>query len=185
VTFVDLPEPFDLLNGSSKWVGEPVEVTEASGSAGSEPGPTFWVAGLQCDPVDVDWSLYDAVHVRDAVIVPDGLYDLDFVETGGACADADPLYSDILTIATSAWGDLTDGCPDACGSPDGVVDFIDISEAVDKFMNRPDTLSKSRVDVAPATVDLVVDFVDISWIVEAFRGSPFPYAGPGTSDPCP
>jgi len=123
--------------------------------------------------------------VRGEVIVPGGLYELEFMDASGACVGTDLLSSDLLTLATSNWGDVGDGCPGGiCGPPDGVVDFSDISAAVDKFMNRPNAPSKSRVDIAPALADGVVDFVDISRIVEGFRGAVFPYPAP-SGNLCP
>ena len=69
-------------------------------------------------------------------------------------------------------------------SPQGTVDFTDISSIVAKFKNVPGALAKCRADVAPDVPDKIIDFQDISSVVDAFRGLPYPYPGPQAVDPC-
>jgi hypothetical protein len=76
-----------------------------------------------------------------------------------------------------------------CSSPDGGVDFVDISAVVDKFKNLPTAPRKARADVINSNItfpkpDGKVDFVDISTVVDAFRASAGPPVGPPTTDPC-
>lgn len=60
VAFLDLPVPFDVLNGQDMWVGRPRVVSEYFGRTDSTE-PTTTVAALQCDPCYEDWSARGAI----------------------------------------------------------------------------------------------------------------------------
>lgn len=186
---VDLPPPFEAWEGETYWIGEPFEVTEASCCNNPTPPPTFMAARLQCDPHFMDWTAVGPVHVLGSAVVPNATYDIQAVDSWcyilpTMCSDGygfgdESLFSLPLTIGTSRWGDLVDDCGvTPCTSPDGVVDFLDISAVVEKFRNLPGATFKSRADIAPELPDLVIDFIDISHAVEAFRGEPYPFDGP-------
>lgn len=185
IRFVDLPAPFDAYEGDQWWVGEPVEITIASGSNDSTPPPTFWAASLECNatPFYTDWTQYGVVHVFDAGIVPDGTYDVRAISE--VCDPEDPAYySPALTIKTSVLGDIVGNNADA--APQGVVDFVDISAVVAKFKNSPGAVKKSQADVIDGTLtvpDQKVDFVDISTVVGSFSGIPVALPGPETHCP--
>jgi hypothetical protein len=189
VTFVDLPPPHDGYNGDQWWVGEPVEVTEASGENDSDPPPTFWAAQLQCGtPYYADWSQYGTVHVYNGGIVPGAVYEVQAISDDCNTSD-EASYSPPLTINTSQFGDIVADCGVyPCSPPQGVIDFVDISACVEKFKNNPTAPQKARADVINSDVsaplpDRKVDFVDISAIVEAFRGSALPLPGPQSHCP--
>lgn len=56
VRFKDLPPPHDVLNGVTRWLAEPEEISEAGGSRDPIPGfPTYKVASLQTEPLFRDW----------------------------------------------------------------------------------------------------------------------------------
>lgn len=178
VTLTDLPAPFEAYEGCQLWVADPGEVTEASGSNGPSPPPTFLLAGLDTVPDCRDWGELGQIDVADDEIVPGATYDVQ--ATDCECNFAvEGSYSAALVISTSQWGDLVGDCGvTPCTPPDGVVDFIDISAMVEKFKNLPGAPRKARADVAPDLADRVIDFLDISYCVEAFRALPYPFDGP-------
>ncbi len=198
VTFASLPPPFDYAEGRKMWVQEPFLVGEPSGSP--EPADAnFWGARLGCTPFCTDWTQYDRVDVFGGEIVPSAVYDVQFIECNCSFWD-ESAYSAPLSVRLSRAGDVAGDCglppcaspkggQDCCSAPQGVVDFVDISAAVEKFKNVPCIVRKARADVINSTItlpepDRKVDFVDISCIVEAFRGSPCPLPGPPVVDPC-
>ncbi|MGB2987124.1 MAG: C25 family cysteine peptidase [Phycisphaerae bacterium] len=178
VTLTSLPEPFTGFNGTVMWVDGSVEVSETPSNPGNTPPPTFMGAELGCSPRCMDWSALGPIHVFDGEIVPGAVYDVQAINC--ICAFSDESnYSSPLTVSTSIWGDLVGNCDVMpCTPPDGQVDFIDISAAVDKFRNLPGAPIKARTDIASDVPDKVVDFIDILYIVEAFRGLPYPFDGP-------
>jgi hypothetical protein len=175
VTFVDLPAPYDVLNGQMRWVGPPTEISESAGNTGSTPAPTFEGSTLDDDPYYVDWSNVGIVQVYDDAIVPGGMYEAQAVSE--ACeAGAEEYYSDALEAVTAEWGDVVGNCSETpCTPSDGDCDFDDIASIVDKFKNEPGAPAKARADLVPATPDRIIDFSDISSVVDAFKGLPFPY----------
>lgn len=150
----------------------------------STPPPTFWAATLECStPHFDDWTQYGVVHAYDAGIIPGAIYEIQAISDG--CNLGDELaYSDPVQIVMSSFGDVVGDCGiQPCSPPQGVIDFIDITAAVDKFRNLPTAVQKARADVinnntATPVPDRKVDFVDISSVAEAFRGSPPPLPGP-------
>ena len=192
VTFTNLPPPYNSYNGDQWFVGQPVEVTEASGSSGGTPPPTSWMAPLVCGtPHYDDWDQYGVVHVFDAGIIPGASYSIQGISDDCDLANED-YYSDPLVVNTSALGDVVGGscenCP--CSPPQGVVDFTDIGAIVEKFKNvpcveggGPGVPLKSRADIINSNIsspppDKKIDFVDISTCVDAFRSQAPPLPGP-------
>ncbi len=182
VTLANMPPLFEAYDGCQLWVSGPGAVTEASGSDGSSPPPTFMLAGFSPDPDCRDWGSIGQIDVTDNEVVPSALYEVQAIDCECDFGD-ESNYSAPLPIATSRWGDLVGDCGvTPCTPPDGRVDFIDISACVEKFKNSPVAPRKARADVASDNVDRKIDFVDISWVVEAFRGNVYPFDGP---DECP
>jgi len=179
------------------WVQEPFEVTEASGSSGPAPPPTFWAADLGCWPYYTDWAVYETVDVSDGAIVPGATFEIRAIDE--ICNTADPGdYSAPLEQTTSATGDVVGAsCQDCpCDPPNDVVDFVDVAAVVDKFRNLPcvegessGVPRKARADLVNSTLylpppDRKVDFVDISYCVDAFRHQAAAPPGPPQMDPC-
>ncbi len=198
VTMTSLAPPFDVHNGERMWVGGPGQVCESSGEAGPcSDEPEFWAAPLECNAdFSADWTQYDAVHVYHELVVPDSVYELQAIAIHESCSWTDEgNFSAPRQIRMSKYGDAVwmyddDNCRtteagyvDCWTAPNGVVDFADISAAVDKFMNAPGAPQKSRSDVCPCSVNQTVDFADIPCVVDGFRGLPFHCDPP--SDPCP
>ena len=177
------------------WVQQPYPVTEASGSGGPIPEPTHMAAGLDCQPYYADWSTLGVIDVYDDAILPGGTFEIRVIDALCDPAEAGS-YSPQLDVAMTTLGDIAGDCADCpCTSPNGVVDFVDISAVVEKFKNTPCTPGgpgvprKAKADLINATATLPkpdhkVDFVDISYCVEAFRGEATPLPGPPATDPC-
>ncbi|RME39842.1 MAG: hypothetical protein D6788_04600, partial [Planctomycetota bacterium] len=194
VTLDDLPVPFDVFNGRSLWVQEPVDICENSGQVTVPPGgcgpapgtdhPTFPAATLGCDPVYRTWGSSDEVHIFHELIVPGGTYRVEAIVQG--CDVTEPgLYSAPLLLSTSRWADVTGGCDvKPCPLPDGSVDITrDALDVLDKFRNRARGPLKWRADIAPATPNLLVDIEDVMWILTEFRSVGYPFSPPPF--PCP
>ncbi len=189
VTILSLPG-YEYAEGRSMWVQAPHQVTEASDSSGNTPPPTFWAAELGCAPHYTDWVTYGVIDVFDNAILPNAVFEVRATDT--VCDIGNPEhYSDPLVVTLSSAGDVVGNTlvPPPPSSPQGVVEFVDISGCVDKFKNTPGAPRKARADVINSTVtlplpDQKIDFVDISCIVEAFRGAPCALPGPPLTDPC-
>ncbi|MGD2111123.1 MAG: hypothetical protein PVI86_17230, partial [Phycisphaerae bacterium] len=174
VTLSDVPG----FEGQTMWVATPTEVTESSGSAGNSPPPTFFAARLTCEPVYLDWTTYGTVHVYDDEVVPSATYDIQAIH-GDCNPDVEVDFSAALSVRTALWGDVVGDCGVVpCTSPDGTVDFTDVSAVVDKFSNLPNAITKSRADLSPDVPDLTVSFDDIGKATDAFTGDPYPFDGP-------
>lgn len=107
------------------------------------------------------------VHVTDPTIVPDTEY---FARTDCGTPDTPSLSASVLAV-TQIYGDTVgafDG--EAWTPPDGVVDFGDITAAVDKFRSLPTAPSLFQCDLMGCSTNEIVDFVDISGVVDGFRG---------------
>ncbi len=190
VTFVDLPSPFDIWNGSEMWVGDPSDVSEISTRVVPDEGDqTFQAAMLQCGPRYKDWAALGTVHVFHEAIVPGGTYELQAVECGNASYEN--LYSDPLTIYTATWGDTVRYCVtnEWCLAADGEVAIEDILAIVSKFGNATGALSKSRADFMgtyssgdSSCLDFEIELSDVTRAISAFSGTPYEFT---LSDPDP
>ena len=190
VTFTSVPG-FEYAENRTMWVQEPSPVTEAPGSSGGTPPPTFWAATLGCDPYYTDWSQYNGVDVYDDGIIPGATYEVRATHSG-CDPDIPDNYSDPLEVVLSEAGDVVGLGPfgGVWDAPQGMVDFNDVTAVVDKFKGTPGSIRKARADItngdlAVAKPDWKVDFVDIYCAVGAFRANPCPVVGPPTDDPCP
>ncbi len=205
VTFVSLPPPFDVADGSSAWVGPPFLKCENSGddsdplSPGDCPNPSSDPADvttpaaskyalLQCDPEYRDWSAEGVINIVDPFIVPGGVYEVDVIEEGCPLNDAGS-YSLPLSVGTPMWGDLVGDCTPRpndgfCTPADASIDVTtDVTAVLNKFKNTGTAPLKARADVEPATVDFLINIADVTRMLDAFRGNPYPFM-PGPV-PCP
>jgi endonuclease/exonuclease/phosphatase family metal-dependent hydrolase len=114
------------------------------------------------------------------------VYGLDVVPSADYSIQAEALsggISDPATATTSAWGDTVgDFIGGAWTEPNGVVDFRDISSAVEAFGSLPTAPVLQTCDVDPEVPQQVIDFTDIGRIVDAFGGAGYPFPAP---EPCP
>ena len=184
VTLSSLPVPFDLLEGTRMWVGDPQQVSENAGKINHEPGwSDFMSANLQCESYCMDWDTVGLLHVTDDEIIPGAVYDVQTIDCG-ADFDNEAHYSAPLTITTSKWGDLVGTCAVIpCTPPDGVVNMgADVTACLDKFRNLEGAVLKSRADIEPDLPDWLVNISDVTYVLDAFRGFEYPFE-PG-ADPC-
>ena len=185
VTIVDLPAPFDVLNGLTRWVGEPVAISENAGLVASVPGyPDFLASTLQCEPFYADWRALGAVHVYHEMIVPGATYALRAIDA--ACdVGFESAYSAEMPAWTASWGDVAGPFDVGLGiwpGPDGVADVAsDVVVILDKFANAPTAVAKSRADLEPAIPDGKINITDVTVVLDAFSGEayPFPVPEPG------
>ena len=192
ITFTRLPEPFDVFDGLSMWVGATTDVSENGGSLAPVAGfPDFRAATLQCDPFVTNWgagksgSAAGVVHVSHRAIVPGGDYVIQMVD--GVCAAlGDSGLSTPLAMTTSRSGDLVgpfDRSQDEWSAPDGAVDVTaDVVALLSKFVSQPGAPTKARADLEPATPDRVINITDVAFALDAFRGLGYPFE-PGPA-PC-
>ena len=184
VTFVDLPPPHDVLNGTSMWVGASRQVSELGGLSDATP-PTFTTASLQCDPVYDDWGAIGTVHVYHQAIVPGGVYEIQAIPS--TCeATNEANYSPALALGSGRWGDVVGPFDTGLGTwtdADGSVDVAtDVVAVLDKFGSLPGSPTKARADLEPATPDQKINITDVTVILDAFGGAGYPFAPPA---PCP
>ena len=186
VTFTSLPPPFDLLNGTSLWVGEPRDVSENGGAVDPIAGfPNFKAATLQCQPFFTDWSTLGTVHVFHEGIVPGGVYSLQAVDAGCPLG-FDGAFSAPLMITTARWGDVAGEFDQEAGAwtaPNGVVDVTaDVIAIINRFISAVGAPIKARADLEPALPDQTINISDVLSAVSAFAGLPYPFT-PGPP-PC-
>ena len=149
---------------------------------------------LAGDACSVDADCQDAVNIYHEGIIPEGLYNVQVIESSSGCElNDDASYSAPLPVTQGVWGDVCGAGPGgACsGSPDGVADVTqDVLGLIDKFQNV-NNLQKSRADLVPGDdgvnngPDLKVTIAgDTLFALDAFGGFPYPFTpgdpfGPG------
>jgi choice-of-anchor B domain-containing protein len=175
VTLVDMPPPFEGLEGTHRWVDEPIAVQDAT-----VPPTAYMVAQLRCTPRFIDWGTLGVVHIADEAIVPGGRYRIDAIR--GLCARSvaanfSPPSPDIPT--SLVWADIVGN---DTAMPDGQVNALDVVAIVNKFRQEPGAPSLLEADLFPAQPDQVVNALDVTVSVDAFRGLGYPFPGPA---PCP
>ena len=183
VTLIDLPAPYDQFNGQMMWVGEPKEVSE-NGSA-VEPVPdfgNFMAARLVCAPFYTRWNDVGTVHVYHELVIPGGAFAVQVVNAACHLLEVEN-FSASLELETALWGDTLEHCGTIpCLPPDGVVSILDVTEIIGRFVSDPNSISKTRADLEPATLDLTINISDALRALEAFSGLPYPFAPP--DPPC-
>lgn len=185
VTFVDLPDPYHVWNGTELWVQAPTNVSEFPGVDTDVP-PTFRSAQLMCqEPVYMDWASMGIVHVHHEGIIPGGRYHIQLVDD--TCQQSlEASYSAPLDIVNGVWGDAVGSFSAGTGSwtaPDGVVRVpTDIVSMLNKFRGLPGSPIKTRVDLEPSTPNLIINIGDIMRGLSAFRGFAYPFSPSGS--PC-
>ncbi|MBU0718016.1 MAG: hypothetical protein KJ749_07195 [Planctomycetes bacterium] len=151
------------------WVGEPFEAPE-------DPG--VWLAELvDAQPAGRIWS-EPLVHLGDCKIVPVATYQIRATVDG-------IVFSDPLVISTIAqptpqyWADCV-GQMEAGSwtAPNGVVNFDDVSAAVQYFTSAATAPHLTMVDIEPEEPNAVLNFSDIQQIVYAFQGDGYPFSDP-------
>ncbi|MGD2107956.1 MAG: hypothetical protein PVI86_01065, partial [Phycisphaerae bacterium] len=144
----------------------------------TNPGGAAWLT-------PAEWG---ELYVTGDLIIPDTLY----VVQGDCGSPGSPGPSDPTAVATALWGDVVgDYIAGEWTSPQGIIDFVDISSIVERFKASPIAPGVRRVDLAgPNGNECVpqqnfIDFVDILSCVEAFRGLSYTDTWQQCPIPCP
>jgi len=125
-------------------------------------------------PVYQNASAWGTALVHGPDVIPGTAYRFVSKIEGGPSTDA-------ATVTTAAWGDTVgDFVNGQWTTPNGVIDFRDISATVDAFRNLPTAPLWWRCDLSPELPDGLIDFTDIGRVVDAFRALPYPF-----DVPCP
>lgn len=171
---VDLPPPFDVLNGQTRWLEAPENVVDGFG------GPVLKRSRVGCEPVFRDWGDVETLHIADEVIVPGGIYEIQVIAP--VCdAGLESAFSGPLVVSTPpSWGDVVD--TNGVDGPDGVTNIVDVAVQVDKFKETPGALSLPRVDLVPGAPDGLVNISEVAAAVDGFKDLSYPYPVPS---PCP
>ena len=164
------------------------EVSMIDGPGGA--GPLGWVGAPDANGVArvVDAPYFsdqwpETVHVGACQIVPSATYGIRLTADGVE-------FTEPLTLATSLYGDAVgtfDEQSNVWTAPQGIVNFLDISAAVQSFQADLSAPHKTRVDLGGQTPNYVVNFSDIALIVAGFQEQAFPPAAWDYSTPkdCP
>ena len=183
VTFLNLPEPYAIWNGTQMWVQAPEEFCENSGVARPPCvfGATVKAATLGCAPHYMDWTTVGVVAVYHEGIISDATYPVQVVDQSCGIGD-EVAFSSSLTMDTPLWGDC---CGPQGDPPDLRVDItVDVTQILDKFKNLEGAISILRADLEPKDVDFVNNFADVVFDLDAFSGDPYPFS-PSGDPPCP
>jgi len=183
LTFVDLPPPHDILNGTMAWIGEPELTSENAALVNPDPDwPDFMAATLQCTPFFTDWSEEGVVHIYNQSILAGGTYLIQVIDE--RCeVDDEARFSDPLEVATSVCGDIARPFFGGWPPPDDSVDVpFDIVPILDKFSILPGAPITGRVDLEPSLPDQLINIGDAVIALDAFRGMPCPLGD--VAEPC-
>ncbi len=117
-----------------------------------------------------DWG---TALLRDSEIIPSTRYIVSTVFFPNGFAGQS------VTVTTGKWGDTVGRFVNGAWTrPDGRVDIIDATAAIDRFANRPDAPPLPWVDIYPEVPDGRADIIDVVYVLEAFRGRPYPFPPP-------
>jgi hypothetical protein len=182
-----VPDECDLTPAVAAVGGRRLVVTPA---AGDEPvalqvtaslypcwrryiAPTGRLAAAPAYLTTAEWA---ALVITDRDIIPGTTYRLQTIRGAMTSAPA--------PVTTARWGDTVGRfASGAWTPPDGRVDIVDASAALDRFRGAPRAPPLAWCDIAPAVPDGAVDITsDVVGILGGFRGLPYPYATPS---PCP
>ncbi|MBU0717896.1 MAG: hypothetical protein KJ749_06565 [Planctomycetes bacterium] len=148
------------------WVGEP-DGNDMSRVADSPHFSDAWPA---------------VVHVGDCRIVPVATYQV-------AASKDEVSFTTPLSLETIAqptphyWADCVGQMAGgAWNGPNGIVNFDDVSAAVQYFTSAATAPHLTWMDIEPQEPNAVLNFSDIQQIVFAFQGVPYPFIAPAS---CP
>jgi hypothetical protein len=134
-----------------------------------------WVSRVTNAPVYRLWS-ENVIHVSDAEIGPGAQYEIRATKDG-VHFTAPAVVSTIDPPSPHHWADVAGRCDTGTNlwsPPQGVVDFMDVWAAIDKFRGVPTAPHMTWVDLAPEVPQFSVDLSDIAAVVDGFIGLPYP-----------
>lgn len=184
ITFVSLPAPFDLWDGSALWVGPSSLVSQAGSSAAPLPGfPNFSAARLQCTAFYTDFSALGVVHVFHEGIVPLGNYRVEVVDQ--VCDNTSAAsFSAPIVMDAARWGDTVFNLSVVpAPPPEGFVNVVDALAVLSRFSSVATSIVKARADLEPGCLDLTINVSDVLSSLAGFSGLSYPFT-PTAADPC-
>ncbi|MBU0718347.1 MAG: hypothetical protein KJ749_08870, partial [Planctomycetes bacterium] len=154
------------------WVGEPFD----PGCPGACLGKYF--ARVVDEPVYRIWT-EESVYVGDCEIVPVAQYEVR--ASGNEEIFSEPeTFRTIVQPAPHWWADVVGikflGLQ--WEGPNGVVNFDDVTAAIQYFMSHPTGPVLEWVEIEPQELNFIINFSDIMQIVLAFQGGPYPFVAP-------
>ncbi|MBU0719377.1 MAG: DUF362 domain-containing protein, partial [Planctomycetes bacterium] len=122
------------------------------------------------------------VHAGDCEVSPAATFEVSLTADG-------TTFSSPLVVATTPqpppakWGDCVGAMEGGVWTaPNGVVNFDDITAAVQYFTSAPTAPHLTWIDLDDEVPNKVINFADIMQIVLAFQGTDYPFVAPGS---CP
>ena len=157
-------EHFPMTTGPIGWVGAP----DANGLSRVVDAPVARV-----------WT-ESQIDLSDCEIVPASIYILRAEAEG-----QQGTVTAAISVATAdrpifkEWGDCVGSFGGGAWTPPNlVVNFEDITAAIQAFQALPTAPPISWVDVHPETTNNVVNFGDVLVLIRAFQGSPYEFGDP-------
>lgn len=171
VTFLELPGPWSVWEGTQLFVQEPVEISERADRGlerpctGADPctGATFRAATLGCNPFYTDWAALGVMQVWHRGIVPtkylapagpiDTPARYEIRELSSTCTLDPAGFSGAVVVQMSGWGDKVGEAPGAFVFPDpsptGVtgVTVLETTSHLAKFTGRSNAPPISQTDI--------------------------------------
>ena len=87
-------------------------------------------------------------------------------------------------MTSACWGDTLGNCSvTPCTPPEWVVNIIDVTGILGRFISDPDSITKARADLEPACPDLVINISDVLFALSGFQGLSYSFE-PSALDPC-
>jgi hypothetical protein len=176
-------DPSSGQGGCARWVGKPGTFLE---SQDIPTGASYRAARLQCTPFYYDWvtaTATEPITVVGAEIMPSSEYSVQTY--GSSCVGMEATCLDVgiaVPMKTRRSGDAAASYnpPATTGQPDA----IDVTEVLNKFMNKTGAPVKARSQVQPNLVELNgnISGLDVVAVVYGVKGFAYPYGGPC---PCP
>lgn len=172
-------ELFPSLDGDQWWIDTPYDVADGGGTA--------TIAQLRCNPVYVDWTGLNAVHIGDREIVPNARYQVEAAALGADLCVPASFSPPVLLDTSGVWGDIVGPFIDGAWPPsDGQVDQADVDAVWEKYQGLSTAPPLVSCDVDPNVPNNLVDAMDAMRVgdSEADPSHTYPFTGP-VSCACP
>ncbi|MBU0717861.1 MAG: hypothetical protein KJ749_06390 [Planctomycetes bacterium] len=157
---------FPGVTGVVGWVDEPTELVPGEGIAGIADSPVYRV-----------WP-ETVIHLGGCAIVPGTTYQLRASTTPEEFSGPFQVAT-VAMPAPNVWGDVAGAIGgDEWSAPNGVVNFDDVTAAIQFFLSATTAPHLTWVDLEPQGPNAILNFSDIMQIVLAFQGGDYPFADP-------
>jgi hypothetical protein len=160
-------------NACTRWVGAPFGYLESNDNPGLG---NYKAARLQCSqPTARDWSADGLINITGAEIVPSSKYLVEVIP----CSPTECATTVCAVyVQTARAGDIS--TPIQGAPPLTQPNAMDVTNAVNKFMNLAGSPPKGISQVQPNAPDPNADFnaIDLVTVVDHQRGFGYTYSGP-------